>query len=139
MDIKVDLIKPLSSIFNKGDDVFYSVISNGHDHIHQGIIKTPPKNSLFLSLIDYIVTQKNPYEYIDFCRDLYIQLMNDIFVKEGFCIGSSGKKYYFFKEKCSKNASMCYDGLDRHGYCCFVWDGDMPVIKSRRSSFGRSW
>jgi hypothetical protein len=139
MDIKVELIKPLSAIFNKGDDVFYSVISSKADHIHQGIIKTPSRNTLFLSLIDYIVTNKNPYNYIDFCRDLYIQVKNDITVKEGFQIGISGKKYYLMKEKCSTSDKMCYDGLDRYGFCCFVWDGESVVIKSRRSSFGKTW
>jgi hypothetical protein len=140
MDIKVELIKPLSQIFNKGDDVFYSVISNQSDHIHQAIIKTPSRNTLFLSLIDYIVITKNPYNYIDFCRDLYIQLKKDITIKEGMEIGVSGKKYYFLKEKCtSTDESLCYDGFDRYGLCCFIWDGDKPVIKSRRASFGKTW
>jgi hypothetical protein len=137
MDIKVELIKPLSEIFNKGNNVFYSVISNFGDHIHQAIIKTPARNPLFLSLIDYIVNKKNPFMYIDFCRDMYIQIKNDIGnVKEGFNIGKEGNEYYFFREKCSlTDDSMCYDGFDRYGLCCFVWDGDIPVIKSRRSSY----
>ena len=62
MDIKVELVKPLSQIFKKGDDVFYSVISDHSDHIHQGIIKTPSRNKLFLSLIDYIKT-KGPRDF----------------------------------------------------------------------------
>lgn len=137
MDIKVELIKPLSEIFNKGEDVFYSVESNHSDHIHQGILKSPPNNNLFLSLIDYIVNKNNPYDYIDFCRDLYIQIKNDVSdIKNGLNIGKSGHKYYLFKEKCSSNdKSMCYDGFDRYGFCCFIWDGGKPIIKSRRSSY----
>jgi hypothetical protein len=140
MDIKVELIKPLSSIFNKGEDVFYSVISSHSDHIHQGIIKSPPKNPLFLSLIDYIVKTPNPFSYIDYCRDLYIQLFRDIYIQEGFQVGISGRKYYLFKEKCSTTDFYnCYDGFDRYGMCCFVWDGNIGIIKSRRSSFGKTW
>jgi hypothetical protein len=141
MDIKVELIKPLSEIFNKGDNMFYSVESNFGDHIHQAVIKTHSKHPIFLSLIDYIVNSENPILYpllyIDFCRDLYIQIKNDVFdIKKGLNIGKSGNKYYLFKERCSdEDKSMCYDGFDRYGLCCFIWDGDNPIIKSRRSSY----
>jgi mannosyltransferase OCH1-like enzyme len=136
MDIKVELIKPLSEIFNKGN-IFYSIESNYGDHIHQAVIKTPQHNPLFLSLIDYIVTNQNPSLYIDFCRDLYIQIKNDVpNLKLKLNTGISGNKYYLFKEKCSSyDSSMCYDGFDRYKLCCFIWDGDKPVIKSRRASF----
>jgi len=134
MDIKVELIKPLSDIFiNEG--VFYSIISNGEDHIHQGIIKSPPNNPLFLSLIDYIVLNNNPSGYIDFCRDMYIQIKKDIgHVRKGMNIGKSGNKYYLFKEKCSDKL-FCYDGPDQYGLCCFIFDGENKIIKTRRSSY----
>jgi len=137
MDIKVELIKTINQVFNKGDDVFYTVDSVVENTIHQGIIKSPKNNPLFLSLIDYIVLSKNPLKYHDFCRDLYIQIENDTDrIKQGLSIGKSGHKYYFFKEKCSStDSSMCYDGFDRYGLCCFVWDENIPVIKLRRSSY----
>jgi len=137
MDIKVELLKPISYIFNKGDDVFYTVDSVVKDTVHQGILKSPKNNPIFLSLIDYIVMTQNPFRYADFCRDLYIQIENDTSViKQGLSIGKSGNKYYFFQEKCSStDSSMCYDGFDRYGLCCFVWDGNIPVIKLRRSSY----
>jgi mannosyltransferase OCH1-like enzyme len=135
MDIKVELIKPLRDIFNKGDDIFYSVESNFADHIHQAVIKSPKNNEIFLSLIDYIVKTGNPLFYIDFCRDLYIQILSDTNkIKTGFLAGN--KKYYLLKEKCSStDKSVCYDGFDRYGLCCFIWDDKEPVIKSRRSSY----
>ena len=144
MDIKVELIKPLSDIF-VNDDVLYSVISNDKDHIHQGIIKSPPNNPLFLSLIDYIVSTNNPGDYIDFCRDMYIQIKKDIGYikesrssfsggKEGVITGKSGNKYYLFKEKIVDKL-FCYDGPDQYGYCCFVFNGEEKIIKTRRSSY----
>ncbi len=136
MDIKTELIKPLKEIFNKGDDVFYTVDGSFNGIIYQGIMKTPKKHPVFLSLIDYIVKTKNPFDYLDFCRDFYVQLYNEFNkINEGFMIGNNGK-YYILKEKCSfTDNSLCYDGFDRHGMCCFIWDGKDPVIKGRRSSY----
>jgi hypothetical protein len=38
--------------------------------------------------------------------------------------------------KCSiLDDSMCYDGFDQYNLCCFVYDGDKPIIKTRRSSY----
>lgn len=139
MDIKTELIKPLRDVFIKGNDTFYTVKSIFSGTIYQGIIKAPKNYNLFLSLIDYIVKVKNPLTYLDFCRDVYIQLESDIkdkIVKDGLNIGTRGNKYYFFREKCSSSdSSMCYDGFDQYGKCCFVWDHNTPVIKTRRSSY----
>ena len=134
LDIKTELIKPLKEIFNKGDDVFYSVDAYFDGYIYQGIIKTPQYQPLFLSLIDYICKTKNPFLYLDFCRDLYVQL--EKYIKDGIFKDKNGLKYYLLKEKCSNiDNSMCYDGFDRYGFCCFIYDKEEPVIKGRRSSY----
>lgn len=143
MDIKIELIKPLNDVFNKGDDIFYSVLSYTGDHIAQGVIKSPPQNPLFLSLIDYVVTTQNPKDFHDFCKDLYVKIKTDIRdlhndtldIRAGLMIGKSGKKYYLFKEVCEKDCSKCHDGCDTKGRCCFVWDGNTPLIKTRRTSY----
>lgn len=134
MDIKVELIKPLSEIFID-NNIFYTVISKDSDHIHQGIIKSKPNNPLFLSLIDYIVKQNNPHDYIDFCKDMYTQIEKDVGnINDGLNIGKSNTKYYLFKEKCSPDFH-CYDGPDQYGFCCFVFKGEDKIIKTRRSSY----
>jgi hypothetical protein len=134
MDIKTELIKPLSEIF-RDNDKFYTVIADSPIIMYQGIIKSPPKNPLFLSLIDFIAT-KNIETYHDLCRDMLIQIQRDTGIKSGYRKGKSGNKYYLFKEKCSsKDNSLCYDGFDRYGYCCFIWEQDKTVIKCRRSSY----
>jgi mannosyltransferase OCH1-like enzyme len=134
MDIKVELIKPLSEIFTN-DSTVYTVISILKNDIHQGIIKSPPNNPLFLSLIDYVVSTNDPGDYLDFCRDFYVQIEKDVGeVKDGINLGKSGNKYYLFREK-SLSKEHCYDGLDRHGYCSFIFDGENKIIKTRRSSY----
>lgn len=137
MDIKTELVMPLDDIFID-DNVIYSVISFKNDHIYQGIIKTKPENELFLKLIHFIVETQNPPNYIDFCKDFYNNIRKDIIdgdIKEGMNNGKLNN-YYLFREKCSSyDCSMCYDGFDRYHLCCFVYDGEKPIIKTRRSSF----
>ena len=137
LDIKTELIKNVSNIF-VDPNVFYSVISHYKDHLYQGIISTPPLNPLFLSLIDYIVTTGNPSDYIDFCKDMYTQINKSLTekIKSGKNITKNGSVYYLFEERCSDSDALCYDGLDRRGLCCFIWDGKEPIIKTRRSSYG---
>ena len=135
MDIKVELIKPLNDVFNKGDNVFYSVLSYKGDHIAQGVIKSPPRNPLFLSLIDYVVNTQNPRDFHDFCKDLFLKIKTDVKnIKAGLLTGKNDK-YYLFKEVCENDCSRCNDGCDTKGRCCFVWDGNTPVIKTRRNSY----
>lgn len=134
LDIKTELVMPISKIFKKRD-TFYSVISSFDNHIYQGIISSKPNNPLFLSLIDYIVTVGNPFLYHDFCSDLYYQIGTDTKISPGLRKGTS-QNYYLFEEKCSiLDDSMCYDGFDQYNLCCFVYDGDKPIIKTRRSSY----
>lgn len=134
MDIKTELIGPLSELF-RDPDTLYTVLSYQKRQIYQGIIASPPKNPFFLSLIDYIVATQNPWYYLGFCADFYIQIEKDL----GAAVRQGGQKgtqpYYLFQEKCSTTSNLCGDGLDRYGFCCYVWDGDRPVIKTRRASY----
>ena len=141
MDIKTELIKPVNDVFKY--NTLYSVLSHSNDHIYQGIIKTEKEHPLFLSLIDFIVNHVyHSYimqiDYHIYCKDFYHQLLNDNIdhnIKQGQNRGQYGE-YYLFKENCSKtDCSMCWDGFDRYGFCCFIWDGDEPIIKSRRASY----
>ena len=158
LDIKSELVIPLSDIF-KDKDTFYTVISctvntgiyQGKS-LYQGIISSRPNNPLYLSLIDYIISKCNPLMYHDFCMDMYTQIymdindnlqtqglhqyyMNDNNLSQGIHKGRY-QIYHLFEEKCSSDDdSMCYDGFDRYHFCCFVWDGNKPIIKTRRSSY----
>jgi hypothetical protein len=139
MDIKTELIKPIDEIFDKGDDVFYSVLAIEDLTVYQGIIKTPPRNPLFLYLIKYMIETKNPSDYLEFTIHMYVQIKIDLRknIKPGLNTGNSGMKYYFFKEICKfyPRCSECHDGCDRYYRCCFVYDNNEKVIKTRRSSY----
>jgi hypothetical protein len=135
LDVKTELVLPLKDIFvNK--NTIYSVISYQKDHVYQGIIHTPPQQVFFLKLIDYIVSVQNPQQYHDICRDFYRKIMDDVGqVNYGFLNGKNNS-YYLFEEKCSNtDDGMCYDGLDKYGFCCFVWDNGKPIIKTRRANY----
>jgi len=115
LDIKTELIKPLSSIFiNKY--IIYSCMSFLNDSIYQGIIATPPMNSFFLKLINTIIENKNPPEYHYFTKDFYnkISIETNNVPKKGLNIGKN-QTFYLLEEKCSNNKENCYDGLDRYG------------------------
>jgi hypothetical protein len=135
IDVKTELVKPIKDIFTDSN-IIYSVISSHNDHIYQGIIHTPQNKEIFLGLIHYMVVTQNPPNYLSFCRDFYAKIKDDVgYIKTGFLKGKKND-YYLFREMCNKDdASMCYDGFDRYHLCCFVMDGDKPIIKVRRSSY----
>lgn len=135
MDIKTKLIKPLKEIFTE-NDIIYSVLSNDKDHIYQGVISTPPKQYLFLKLINFIIRIQNPSSYHLFCKDFYYNIFDDVgYIKPGLLLGKYNK-YYLFQEKCSTtDIAMCNNKTDKYGLCCYIYDGNNPIIKTRRSSF----
>lgn len=135
LDIKTELIKPTKDIFTD-DSVVYSVISFMKDHVYQGVIYTRPYNPLFLTLVNFIVNNPETTDYLAYCKDFYNNIRKDVgYVSLGLLEGNYNT-YYLFEERCSNSDStMCYDGFDKYGMCCFVWDGDTPVIKTRRASY----
>jgi len=137
MDISTELITPLSDIF-PDKTILYTVLSVVKDHIYQGVICTPPNNPIFLSLIYYIVKTGNPLFYHDFCKDFLYQIKKDLnySVKLGLNTSKQGNKYYILNEKCSFfYRSLCYNKFDKYGLCCVIYDKDIPVIKTRRSTY----
>ena len=135
VDIKTEFIEPLNSVFNKKDVQLYTVLSINPETIYQGIIASEPKNPMFLKLIEYMTQIHTPViDYLIFTRDFYTKL-KDYYgdVSHGYHHDNKNSKYnlYILTEKCDTNGHKCYDGLDRHGLCCFVNDNDSPVIKTR--------
>ena len=123
LDIKTELINPVSQLFNQ--PCLYTVLSKNGDHVYQGIIASPPRNPFFMDLINHMVKTGNPLDYHIFCKEFKIQMESQL----------EKDKYILFEERCSNDASMCYDGLDRYGLCCFVYHHGEPIIKTRRSSY----
>lgn len=139
LDIKTELIQPLSTLFNKNAQL-YTVLSMHKGTVYQGIIASVPKNPLFLELIETIVMSSKPIKrYFQFTRDFYKKLImyyNVQTLKEGYLPDPNGKyNLYLFQEDCSRNAEQCKDGLDRYGKCCFVYDKQHKIIKTRYSDY----
>lgn len=134
LDIKIELIKPLNQIFN--NNYVYTVLSSVGGTICQGIIATPPKNKIFLKLIDYAKTLSKNIAYSTFTRDFYNKVSDDTgnTLVPGVNIGKS-LSYYLYIEKCTTKSDDCYDGLDKYGKCCFIYDKDIPIIKVRYSDY----
>ena len=135
LDIKIELIKPLNSIFIN-NKCLYTVLSIVNNTLFQGIIATYPKNKIFLDLINFIKNKKEPFEYHTFTKDFYNKIYYDTKkpLKEGLNIGKN-INYYLFKEKCTSINEDCYYGLDNKGLCCFVYENNKPIIKLRYSDY----
>lgn len=135
LDIKTELIEPIDEIF-VFKDMIYTCLTTKESKIYQGIIASPPKHPLFLSLIAFMVNiSKVGFPYHIFCHDIYYSIKRFIpRIKEGQNI-SEHLKIYLFTEICTRKSSECYDGLDRYGLCCYAYDKDKAIIKIRRSCF----
>ena len=161
LDIKTELIKPLNEIFTK-DNILYTCLSAEHCcKIHQALISTPPKNPIFLELIEHVLNIGEEYDFHafiiyfydkinEYCNSIRVgynkNLKNDIDI-------------YLFTEGCSKNIDneiihnkselwnidtntinkkKC-DELDKYNGCCYIYDGTEPIIKTRFDDFGKKW
>jgi len=143
LDIKTELIKNLDQVFNIGNTQFYTVLSGGrykNKTIYQGIIASVPNNPFFEKLIQYMVNLKKPVrQYQIFTTDFYNKLKEqylnpkDKLLKPGFYQGD--KNLYLFIEKCTTNKCDCYDGLDRYNRCCYIYNKQDKLIKTRYSDY----
>jgi hypothetical protein len=137
LDIKTELILDLEELImqhgNRGEVI--TVIDKTQSAIYQGIIIAPPKQTIFLTLIDGILNSaKNP-PYNLFIKDFYRYIQNDAsIVKEGQLKGKR-LNYTLFTEICSKNSQDCHDGLDRYGFCCNVFYKGKKIIKTRYADY----
>jgi hypothetical protein len=138
LDVKTELIKPLDEIFT--GSYLYTVLSKKNKCIYQGIIATPPLNPIFKILIDYIVNNRNSVNsYEIFVYHFYHTIQKycqTIELKNGININKKGNiNFYLFNEVCSRNTTQCYDGLDRYGFCCNIYDQGKKIIKTRYSDY----
>ena len=138
MDIKTELIKPLNFIL-RGNFTF-TVISISKRSIYQGVLVSKPNNPLFMNLIKNILSNNNP-EYSDFIIYFYNLLTYKIkkVPQPGVNRISQNDFIYLFEEHCTNDSkeikSQCYDGKDRYGRCCFIYDKNEPIIKTRYADF----
>ena len=143
IDIKTKLIKNIDLILNKKNTNFYTVLSMHKGTVYQGIIACKPKNPIFLELINHIVNVNKPIKrYFEFTKDfynklkLYYPINNHDKFTNGYYKDPNGKyNLYLFEEKCTKNPNDCEDGLDWRKRCCYIYDKNNKIIKTRYADY----
>jgi hypothetical protein len=132
MDIKTELVGPIEHLFP--DDVVTTVMTNSRA-VYQGIIAAPPRQPIFLTLIEGILRSGSNPVYNLFLLEFMRYIKADgVSPKEGELLGNK-HRYKLLTEKCTKNKSQCYDGLDRYGLCCKVFYAGREVIKTRYADY----
>ena len=130
MDIKTELIMPISDIFK--ENYVYTVLSNySTNTIYQGIIASKPKNPFFLRLINYVIQTPTIFTrlyYMIFTVDFYREIQLQIKRKPKPGINN---EFYLFEENCDKNSN----DLDRYGLNCNIYDKGRRIIKVRFSDY----
>ena len=145
-DIKTEFIVPLSSLFKNsaGSKPLIYFVNAFDSLIYNGVIATPKKQKIFLDAINFIV-QKSillpEQDYLCYVKDLFDKVSTDLYIKNlqpGFNEGHNNN-YFFYEEIITFNASDCYDGLDQHGFCSWIYDNNTRpnrrVIKTRYSDY----
>ena len=131
--------KPLDDIFTN-KTYFYSCLSINKNDLYQGILASPPRNILFLSLINFIIkTNQNKIDkyYSIFVKDIYLKILSDLTNKKvqlGLNIGKLNN-YYIFEEKCISNTSELCMRPDRYKLCCSIYDNKNKIFIGRDPTF----
>ena len=140
LDIKTELVKPLADIFTH--NYFYCVFSINKHSIYQGILASPPKNPLFLQLIeDMVISNETPlfdvfWLYPTFSCYKLVNNYTDTPLIEGY---NKNNQYpidiFILKEYCDRVGDRCHDGLDRYGLCYNIYYKDNIFFKTRYSDY----
>lgn len=138
LDVKTELIKPLSDVIPDDDVVRTALSATGN--IYQGVLAAPPGHPFLMNLIDDAVVTPLSAVYSDY--HIFLRAASQIMARRlktnsltPGIMRLGDEVYHLYKERCSDDATMCHDGVDRYGQCCFICEGDDKVVKVRRSSY----
>ena len=160
LDVKTELIKPLNEIFID-DNILYTCLSHENGKIHQAIMSTPPKNPIFLDLIDHVLNTNGEFDFHTFIRYFYDKVNEYC---NGVKIGlnkniKNNIDIYLFNERCihKDNNNITHTSLlninednlrknkcsnfDKYNLCCYIYNDNeaYPIIKTRFDDFGKTW
>jgi len=137
LDIKTELIMPLDDIFKNKKLLYTSISCVKEPSIYQGIIASPPKHSIFLKLIKFMINinQKQIIhnDYLIYTKHFYKEIKKKS--NKDIVPGLFKKlNIYLFYEKCNSNFIEC-NGLDRYNLCSFICDKNKKIIKTRFNDY----
>lgn len=141
LDIKTELLKPIDSFIN--NNYFYTCICNSKECIYQGILASRKENPILKILIDDVVKKSYnnniPYQlFIRYFLKIISERCNSP-IKPGvnklIKPSSYEQDFYLFQERCSSNPLDCYDGLDWRKKCCYIYDQNRLIIKTRYADY----
>jgi mannosyltransferase OCH1-like enzyme len=146
IDVKTVLIRPLDQVFQYPEVNTYLVHeydNANRPQIYNGVIATYPHNPFFLSLIHNYIripTIRAYRNYAGFLRQMYRLLQlelggREVIIEPGKAYTSPRLNVYLFSQQCTTKAADCADGLDRYGFCCYLYDKSERIIKVRYSDF----
>ena len=135
VDIDIPLVRPLEEVVDLSRNAIYTSLAKQPGCIFQAVIAAPPRQPLFLHLMDFMKSNvarngppSNGKGYHIFTRDMYRQVRADIAGAPGDTLapGEHASKcdpsltYVLMQEACHRNASQCPTKLDRYHLCCSV-------------------
>lgn len=147
LDVKTVLIRPLRELFHHParKDITLYMVSDYCDayalmclpRIYNGIMASVPRNPFFLQLIYNFVQTRMVMYYHQFIRQCFLLLEEEVDepIEIGKPLQGKQNQVYLFKQQCTRQAKDCPDGLDRYGYCCYIYDRDQVAFKVRYSDF----
>ena len=146
LDIKTVLHQPLDTLFPSRDDklTWYTIICANKICLFNGIIATPPRNPIFLTLIEYIVAHAPPREhYGDYVNHMkrVVEAQYGAHVRDDVVLEDAATRLVLRSEICRKKECRFTPKkvVDRLGLCCNVYDRAidqrMPVITVRDADY----
>ena len=149
IDIKMQLLVPLSSIVNHNRREIVTIQSWQPDAIFQAFVAAPAGASIFRDLLQNIVTSvprlkrcvsrhKNWNNYLIVIRFMHYWISQDTeqsFTGAGMYTSKTMGLSYKILQEIKRPISACPDGADRYGECTFTADGERHVIKNRYADY----
>ena len=135
LDIKTELFNELNSeIFPDG--YVTTVLACLPNRIYNGIIAAPPKQPIFLFLIDSILKTHDAPFYHTFIKDFFDFVKKDVGMplKEGTHHGVL-QKYNLVTEHCSIFGNKCNNEVDKYGLCSNVQKNNITLMNTRFADF----
>ena len=137
-DIKTEFIKPVESFIKNPDYLYISFClkkkTDEYKCIYQGVIYSKPKSEILFEQIKYILDNYNSDNYLIYVNYFYEYLSNNskTKLKPELNIINNENVYIFIEnsypiEKCKK--------YDRYGYCSFIDDKNINIIKTRFNEY----